>query len=134
MSKYVHTTIIVNDVQVTVGNIQSIKLPFLPYFVVTESIDPPFTKVKEMNPGAHAFTYMGYQSDQSFFDLIGLKEPVHLIVNEQGTPPVTINSDLAFLASLDVAVERFGTSMVPELKSLLSSFITAEKTRLGFSS
>lgn len=138
MNKIVHiflespvpTIIMANDVQFVIGQAQKLGLPFQPRFVVTDSIDPPFSKILLTGtPLRH--TYMGHVTEQQFLGILGVPEQIHVVMSEDQRIPITMSSDLAFLAALDIAIERHGEDMPTELKSSLHSFIAAEKSRRG---
>ncbi|MDO8598713.1 MAG: hypothetical protein Q7S02_01240 [bacterium] len=141
MTNYVHvflespvpTVIMVNDVQFSYAQVQKLSLPFSPKFVVTENQDPPFSKVQQ--EANRRYVYVGCKPGEEFAAMLGMNtESVpHVIVTTDERMPPTINSELAFLAALDIAVEQHGEAMPVELKTLLHSFISTEKRNKGIS-
>lgn len=122
----------INNVQIVATSIQQIGIPFVPKFVISDSIDPPLHYVKEhLGPYEHV-VYLGHQSKEEFMRETGVDGASSIFAPPSS--PVSIQSDIAFLAALELSVEQFGMTMPEELKTPLCAFITAEKTRRGFTS
>ena len=136
MNKVVHlflespvpTIIMANDVQFVINQEQKLSLPFQPRFVVTDSIDTPFSKIVSTGmPLRH--TYMGHMTEQQLMATIGVPERLNVVVSKDQRNPPTIASELAFLVALDISIEQYGEAMPTELQHSLRSFITGEKSK-----
>lgn len=128
------SVMVLNDLAISLTNLRKFSHPFIPHLVVTESIDPPITKVlADRGGGLKHLSYIGNNTSQVFLDSLGLTAPVHVVTSTDARIPPTIASPLAFLAALDLAVEQYGEAMPSELKTLLHSFIIAEKRNRGIS-